>query len=346
MIFGGAMFVAKSSKKKKGQVMMAEHEKLPDILFLERDGERFEMPHQDALVISGFIENYWVRRLCIDHGSAVNIMTLECYKAIGGGAMNLKPCMTPLLGLVFGRPMLMETKAAISIHYLKLKIPTSRGVITVFGNQKTARERYLIGLKGSCEALLVEASLHPTEEGPTKAEPMGELRKFNWDGELEKSVQIGTELLEQITRGIEEVLTEKNHMFISLPSEIVSVDPSIISHQLNVSPSSKHVKQKKRSFTLERLGSKYGISKEANGIWQMCVDFTDLNRACPKDSYPLPNNDQLVDFTSGYEVYSFVNAAQGYHQIKMFKSDEEKTSFATNIGTFCYTVMPFGPKNA
>ena len=86
--------------------------------------------------------------------------------------------------------------------------------------------------------------------------------------------------------------------------------------------------------------------KKANGKWRMCVDFTDVNRACPKDSYPLPRIDQLVDSTAGHKLLSFMDAFSGYNQIKMDEADQEKTSFVTSQGLFCYEVMPFGLKNA
>ena len=86
--------------------------------------------------------------------------------------------------------------------------------------------------------------------------------------------------------------------------------------------------------------------KKPNGKWRMCVDFTDLNKACPKDSYPLSRIDQLVDSTVGYKLLSFMDAFSGYNQIKMDEADQEKTSFVTSQGLFCYKVMPFGLKNA
>ena len=86
--------------------------------------------------------------------------------------------------------------------------------------------------------------------------------------------------------------------------------------------------------------------KKSNGKWMMCVDFMDLNRACPKDNYPLPQIDTLVDSTARHKLLSFMNAFSGYNQIKMNKEDQEKTSFVTSQGLFCYKVMPFGLKNA
>ncbi|GAB2268980.1 hypothetical protein Dimus_038750 [Dionaea muscipula] len=77
----------------------------------------------------------------------------------------------------------------------------------------------------------------------------------------------------------------------------------------------------------------------------MCIDFTDLNNACPKDNYPLPDIDTLVDATSDHDMLSFMDAFSGYHQIRMKKSNEEKTAFITQDGTFCYKMIPFGLKN-
>ena len=86
--------------------------------------------------------------------------------------------------------------------------------------------------------------------------------------------------------------------------------------------------------------------KKNNGKWRMCVDFMDLNRARPKDSYPLPRIDTLVDSTARHELLSFMDAFSGYNQIKMKEEDQEKTSFVTSQGLFCYKVMSFGLKNA
>ena len=77
----------------------------------------------------------------------------------------------------------------------------------------------------------------------------------------------------------------------------------------------------------------------------MCVDFTDLNKACPKDSCPLLRIDQLVDSTAGHQLLNFMDAFSGYNQIKMDEADQEKTPFVTSQGLFCYKVMPFGLKN-
>ena len=88
------------------------------------------------------------------------------------------------------------------------------------------------------------------------------------------------------------------------------------------------------------------IVKKANGKWRMCVDFTDLNKACLMDSYPLPWIDTLVDSTARHQLLSFMDTFSGYNHIKMEEVDQEKTSFVTSQGLFCYKLMPFGLKNA
>ena len=76
------------------------------------------------------------------------------------------------------------------------------------------------------------------------------------------------------------------------------------------------------------------------------MDFIGLNKACPKDIFPLPRIDQLVDLTAGHKLLSFMNAFSRYNQILMDKDNQEKTSFITSQGLYCYKVMPFGLKNA
>ena len=78
----------------------------------------------------------------------------------------------------------------------------------------------------------------------------------------------------------------------------------------------------------------------------MCIDFIDLNKACPKDSFPLPHINMLVNATTGHELLSFMDAFSGYNQIFMHLDDQEKTAFITKKGIFYYKVMPFGLKNA
>ena len=131
----------------------------------------------------------------------------------------------------------------------------------------------------------------------------------------------------------------------------------------------KPVCQKRRVFTLERDNAKKEevqklvivefvqevyypdwltnvmMVKKANSKWRMFMDFTDLNKAYPKDNYPLPSIDQLVDSITWHQLLSFADVFSRYNQIKMDEADQEKTSFITSHGLFCYKVMHFGLKN-
>jgi hypothetical protein len=77
----------------------------------------------------------------------------------------------------------------------------------------------------------------------------------------------------------------------------------------------------------------------------MCIDYTSLNKTCPKDEYPLPRICQIVDSTASCELLSFLDVYSVYHQISLAIDDEEKTTFITSFGIFWYTKMAFGLKN-
>ena len=138
------------------------------------------------------------------------------------------------------------------------------------------------------------------------------------------------------------------------------IDPKVITHRLNVSPFCKPFKQKRRSFAPERQKTineevykllqenaireveypkwltNVVLIKKVNGKWRLCIDFKDINMACPKDSFHLPQIDLIVDATAGHELLSFMDAFSGYNQISMDPNDQEKTSFVTWQGTYCY----------
>jgi hypothetical protein len=87
------------------------------------------------------------------------------------------------------------------------------------------------------------------------------------------------------------------------------------------------------------------VIPKANGKLQMCIDYISLNKACPKDPFPLPQIDQIVDSTSGYDLLCFLDAYSGFHQIPMSREDEESVASITVHGLFCYVSMPYGLKN-
>ena len=95
---------------------------------------------------------------------------------------------------------------------------------------------------------------------------------------------------------------------------------------------------------MEWLSNTVVVNKK-NGKWRVCVDFTDLNRECPKDPFSMPKINQLVDATCGHQWMSFLDVFQGYHQITLAVEDQEKTSFITLEANYHYIEMPFGLKN-
>ena len=93
------------------------------------------------------------------------------------------------------------------------------------------------------------------------------------------------------------------------------------------------------------MAGKCGGCPKKKGKWQVCVDYTNLNYVCPKNSFPLLQINQIVDSTAGYGMLSLINAFSGYHQIPMFQPNEEKTFFVTPRRLYRYKVMPFELKN-
>src|SRR3954471_2879167 len=147
------------------------------------------------------------------------------------------------------------------------------------------------------------------------------------------------------------------------------VPRELAEHKLHVRPGSKPVKQPLRLFSEDKrreIGEEIAKLQAAgfimevffpewlanpvlvmknNKTWRMCIDYTCLNKACPKDPFALPRIDQVIDSTAGYELLSFLDATAGYHQIKLVVEDQIKTDFITPFGAYCYITMCFGLKN-
>ena len=159
-------------------------------------------------------------------------------------------------------------------------------------------------------------------------------------------------------------------VFAWMYDEMPGMDPGLVVHSLNVDPGVKLVVQPARVFHTDIeaqitqevkkllaagfikpiqhpkwLSSVVLVKKKNGQIWY-CVDFRNLNKACPKDEFSLPNINLLVDLAVGNTMFSFMDGYSGYNQIYMVARDTEKTSFRTPIENFYYTVMPFGLKNA
>ena len=206
----------------------------------------------------------------------------------------------------------------------------------------------------------MESIDRPVEEAKCE-----DLVKITIGDDPEKFFQIGSQLPQQEGEELIEFLKQNIDVFAWNTYEAPGVDPEFICHHLNVNPlidpkkklsqrpSKKHaeavreevakLKQAraiKEVFYPEWLANTVVVKKKS-GKWRVCVDFTDLNKACPKDPFPMPKIDQLVDATVGHHRISFLDAFQGYHQIPLALDNQEKTAFVTPIGNYYYKVMLF-----
>jgi len=186
----------------------------------------------------------------------------------------------------------------------------------------------------------------------------------------EKAVKIGGDLSSEMRQQLYNLLKEFKDIFAWSYKDMPGLDSEIVQHRLPLKPECHPIKQRLRRMKPEvSLKIKEEVEKQFNvgflvvaqypqwvanivtvpkkdGNVRMCVDYRDLNRASPKDDFPLPHIDTLVDNTATSSLYSFMDGFSGYNQIKMAPEDMEKTTFITLWGTFCYKVMSFRLKNA
>uniref|UniRef100_A0A2N9HJX7 RNA-directed DNA polymerase n=1 Tax=Fagus sylvatica TaxID=28930 RepID=A0A2N9HJX7_FAGSY len=189
-------------------------------------------------------------------------------------------------------------------------------------------------------------------------------------GEEPREVKIGTRCAAEQKEALIALLREFHEIFAWSYQDMPGLDTDIVVHKIPLKPECKPVKQALRRMKPEViLKIKEEVEKQLkagflstvtysdwvanivpvpkkDGKVRMCVDYRDLNRASPKDNFPLPHIDTLVDNTATNVVFSFMDGFSGYNQIKMAEEDKSKTAFITHWGTFVYDVMPFGLKNA
>ena len=194
-----------------------------------------------------------------------------------------------------------------------------------------------------------------------------DLEKVLVGSDPERLFQVGSELSPQEKVILIDFLRHNVDVFAW---DVYEVDPDFICHHLNVSlavtpkkqspwrPSKEHTDAVREEVTkLKKAGAikevfypewlaNTVVVKKKNEKWRVCIDFMDLSKACPKDPFPMPWIDRLVDSTIGHSRMSFLDAFQGYHQIPLAAEDQEKTAFVTPVGNYHYKVMPFGLKNA
>ena len=216
-----------------------------------------------------------------------------------------------------------------------------------------ARECYTASMKQKAVDNVNMDELDMRGKVLTQPEPSEELEPVSLDDDPEHLAYICSKLAEDLKSLLTQFLRQNRDVFAWKQADMGGIDPTVITHKLNTSPSFKRVKQKRRSFAPERqkaINEEVGklfqagaireveypewlanvvLVKKENGKWRLCIDFTDINKACPKDSFPLPRIDLIVDATTGHELLSFMDAFSGYNQISMDPDDQENTSFIT-----------------
>nr|XP_025703765.1 uncharacterized protein LOC112805620 [Arachis hypogaea] len=286
-----------------------------------------------------------------------------------------------LYNIILGHPS-FAFRAIVSTVHLCVKFPLQDNVVgTVYADHKEARQCYNASLKAvkkeetprirtvfNSEYIPTLAELDPRSDN-SRPIPTDDLEKVKL-GQDQQFTNIGSAFIAGHKADLVTIIQTNADLFAWTPADIPGIDPNFICHKLAVNPNAQPIQQKKRNLGDERRKAaevetkkllEAGFIRElrfsawlanvvmvrkSSGKWRMCVDFTDLNKACPKDGYPLPNIDRLVDDTSGFPVLSFIDGYSGYNQILMHPEDEEKMAFVTDQQNFCYKVIPFGLKNA
>ncbi|GKV18385.1 hypothetical protein SLEP1_g28780 [Rubroshorea leprosula] len=208
-------------------------------------------------------------------------------------------------------------------------------------------------------------------EDETRATPVKDVEEVLIDGrDPSRTTQIGTRLNPEEQAQLIAFLRANNDVFAWISADMPGIPKSVSQHKLSTNPLKKPVAQKRGLFGGERLQvikeevekllqagfvkkvdycewvANPVLVKKANGKWRMCIDYTNLNHAYPKDRYPMSSIDKLVEAALGNERLSLLDAYSGYHQVPMALEDEEKTSFYAGDEIYCYVMMPFGLKNA
>ncbi|GAU10592.1 hypothetical protein TSUD_418170 [Trifolium subterraneum] len=354
----------------------------PEISFSPSDGEGVFPHDDDPLVIQVQILNCDVKRVLIDSGSSADIMYWEAFKAMQLAGEQLQPYNGTLVGFggeqveVMGHVTLLTTFGEKeSAKTIKTTEELGRQCyelsLRLKRNHAPADQPIISRVNMISRANMVETSdLDPREEfQDRRVSPIEDLEPIQIGEAPHELTNLGTHLDEGEKEKIIEILRKNVYLFAWKPSDMPGIDETIITHKLVIAPNSKPVSQRKRKVGEERRTAideevhklkeagfieeiKYPewlanvvLVKKSNGKWRMCVDFTDLNKACPKDPYPLPSIDRLIDGASGYKTLSFMDAYSGYNQIKMNTLDAPHTAFMSNTCNYHYTVMPFGLKN-
>ncbi|KAL0415904.1 UNVERIFIED_CONTAM: Pro-Pol polyprotein [Sesamum latifolium] len=262
--------------------------------------------------------------------------------------------------VILGRPTLNAFQAIISTYHMKIKFFTPGGVGKVKGDPLQSRKCYVEAVRKGQKRTSDEAHKgvlsskkgkdickEEVTEGigtPVKVQPAKELLNIKIiPGHPDRTTRIGSQMSKETKKEIVRCLQHPSIKPVKQKKRHFGPEKDkIIQVEIDKLVAAGHIKEIQ---FLEWL-SNVVIVPKPGGKWRMCIDFRDLNKACPKDFYPISRIDQLVDSTSGCELLSMMDASQEYHQIMLAPEDRIKVSFITSTDTLCYVAMLFGLKNA
>ncbi|GJR08489.1 reverse transcriptase domain-containing protein [Tanacetum coccineum] len=317
---------------------------------------------EGPMIIEAEIGGHFIHRIYVDGGSASEILYEHCFNRLRPEVKNqMVPATVPLFGFSgeiiwpMGQ-ILLPVKIGDAEHSIStwMNFVVVRSPSPYNGIIGRPRVRKIQALPSTTYGIAVEEkiriAIHP--EYP------------------EQIIAMGSTLTKEGRKALCELLRRNLDIFSCKPEDMTGVPRHLAEHRLNVREGCLPVRQKKRSKSPERNKeiqeevaklvdtrimkevhyhswlSNHTMVKNHDDNWRMCVDFKDLNKACPKDGYPLPEINWKVESLCRCPFKCFLDAYKGYHQIKMAKEDEEKMTFITRHGIFCYSKMPFGLKNA
>ncbi|GKA42498.1 putative nucleotidyltransferase, ribonuclease H [Tanacetum coccineum] len=320
------------------------------------------------VVVEAMIEGFRVRRIHVDGGSSSEVMYEHCFRNLSYRTRSrLRESRIPLVGFLGESPSpynaLLDRTGMRSLGATSSEVINPRVSLAPVETRPRRPGKEPMQLDDLEERRQLDKKRKPPKSG-------AEEKKVVNDNYPKQLITIGGGLSAECKHAIIHTLRKNVDIFAWTLADMTGIPMAITKHSLNTYPHIEPKAQKKMSLAPNRRKVvtdevnkwlKAGIVrrvryptwvvnpvlvKKVDGSWRMCIDFKDLNKACPKDLYPLSKIDWKIESLMEFQYKCFLDAYTGYHQIQMTKKDEEKTAFHTEDGVFCYTKMPFGLKNA
>jgi hypothetical protein len=258
-------------------------------------------------------------------------------------------------------------KATLHSGYLCLKVLATFSIITVFDSQKESRniERGFASGHKNVHFLREDTEQHEQEQPSSKEitaefkkaiEAEGDFKRVAIDPRVsDKAVCIGTKMNPQEQAELLQFLDKNSEIFVWSTSDLVGVSREVIEQKLQVNPYANPKKQKLCKISEEKIEAAKAevqrllnarfirevrylqwlanvvMVRKKNEKWQMCIDFTDLNKCCPKDDFSLARIDKIVDSAASCEIMTLLDYFSGYHQIWPHREDEEKNKLHNTV---------------